>query len=37
MIEAAGGPQVRIERLLHAPIQDVFDAWTDPATMAEWM
>jgi len=37
MIEAAGGPQVRIERVLPAPIQDVFDAWTDPARMAEWL
>jgi uncharacterized protein YndB with AHSA1/START domain len=37
MIEAAGGPQIRIERVLPAPIQDVFDAWTDPASMAEWM
>jgi uncharacterized protein YndB with AHSA1/START domain len=37
MIGAAGGAQVRIERVLPAPIQDVFDAWTDPTTMAEWM
>lgn len=37
MIEPDGGPQVRIERVLPAPIKDVFDAWTDPATMAEWL
>ena len=33
----ADGPQVRIERVLPAPIQDVFDAWTDPGRMAEWL
>lgn len=37
MIEAADKPQVRIERVLPAPIQDVFDAWTDPARMTEWL
>jgi uncharacterized protein YndB with AHSA1/START domain len=37
MIESAEGPQVRIERVLPAPIQDVFDAWTDPARMTEWL
>jgi Activator of Hsp90 ATPase homolog 1-like protein len=37
MIESADGPQVRIERVLPAPIQDVFDAWTDPARMTEWL
>jgi len=37
MIEADGGPQVRIERVLPAPIQEVFAAWTDPARMAEWL
>jgi uncharacterized protein YndB with AHSA1/START domain len=37
MIEPDGGPQVRIERVLPAPIKDVFDAWTDPTTMAEWL
>jgi len=37
MIEGADGPQVRIERVLPAQIQDVFDAWTDPATMALWL
>lgn len=37
MIGPAGGSQVRIERVLPAPIQDVFDAWTDPNRMAEWL
>ena len=37
MIEPDGGPQVRIERVLPAPIKEVFDAWTDPTTMAEWL
>ena len=37
MIGDDGGPQVRIERVLPAPIQDVFDAWTDPNRMAEWL
>ena len=37
MIDAAGGPQVRIERVLPAPIEVVFEAWTDPARMAEWL
>jgi uncharacterized protein YndB with AHSA1/START domain len=37
MMEAADAPHVRVERVLPAPIQDVFDAWTDPARMAEWM
>jgi uncharacterized protein YndB with AHSA1/START domain len=23
--------------VLPAPIEDVFDAWTDPSTMAEWL
>jgi uncharacterized protein YndB with AHSA1/START domain len=36
-MEAAGGSHVRIERVLHASIQEVFDAWTDPATMALWL
>ena len=37
MIEVADKPQVRIERVLPAQIQDVFDAWTDPARMTEWL
>ncbi|MGH8943403.1 MAG: SRPBCC family protein [Acidimicrobiia bacterium] len=36
-MESAGGSQVRIERVLHASIHEVFDAWTDPATMAMWL
>ena len=27
---------IRIERLLSAPVEDVFDAMTDPARMADW-
>jgi uncharacterized protein YndB with AHSA1/START domain len=37
MMEAADRPQVRIERVLPAQIQDVFNAWTDPARMTEWL
>lgn len=37
MSEQSEGPQVRIERVLPAPIEDVFDAWTDPARMTEWL
>lgn len=37
MSEQSEGPRVRIERVLPAPIEDVFDAWTDPSTMAEWL
>jgi uncharacterized protein YndB with AHSA1/START domain len=28
---------VRLERLLPAPIGEVFAAWTDPALMAQWL
>lgn len=31
------GDQVRIERVLPAPIDEVFKAWTDPARMAKWL
>jgi uncharacterized protein YndB with AHSA1/START domain len=27
---------IRIERVLHAPREDVFDAWTDPARLRSW-
>ncbi len=37
MIEKAGKAEVRIERVLPAPIEEVFAAWTDPARMAEWL
>lgn len=29
--------QVRVERLLSAPIEAVFAAWTDAGSMAEWL
>jgi uncharacterized protein YndB with AHSA1/START domain len=28
---------IRLERLLPAPIEDVFAAWTEPARMARWL
>jgi uncharacterized protein YndB with AHSA1/START domain len=28
---------VRLERLLSASIEDVFDAWTTPSRMAQWL
>ena len=34
---AAAGHDVRLERLLPAPVADVFAAWTDPALMAKWL
>lgn len=30
-------PTVRLERLLPAPVGEVFAAWTDPALMAKWL
>lgn len=30
------GEPIRLERLLSAPVEDVFDAMTDPARMADW-
>lgn len=30
-------PGIRIERLIPAPIDEVFAAWTDPKTMADWL
>jgi uncharacterized protein YndB with AHSA1/START domain len=32
-----GRTWLRIERLLRAPAEEVFAAWTDPALMAEWL
>lgn len=29
--------EVRVERVLPAPIDDVFAAWTEPASMAGWL
>lgn len=33
----APGTTVRLERLLPAPVAEVFAAWTDPALMARWL
>lgn len=30
-------PGIRIERMIPATIEDVFAAWTDPKTMAQWL
>ena len=30
-------PDILISRLLAAPIEDVFAAWTEPATLARWL
>jgi uncharacterized protein YndB with AHSA1/START domain len=27
---------IRIERVIHAPREDVFDAWTDPSRLRAW-
>jgi uncharacterized protein YndB with AHSA1/START domain len=35
--ESAANPIVRLERLLPAPVAEVFAAWTDPALMAKWL
>jgi uncharacterized protein YndB with AHSA1/START domain len=32
-----GGGAIRLERLLAAPVEDVFAAWTEPAQMARWL
>jgi uncharacterized protein YndB with AHSA1/START domain len=31
-----GGGAIRLERLLPASVEDVFEAWTDPTEMARW-
>ena len=30
-------PRAHVKRLVRASAADVFDAWTDPAAMAQWM
>ena len=30
-------PRAYVKRVVRAPAADVFDAWTDPAAMAQWM
>jgi uncharacterized protein YndB with AHSA1/START domain len=30
-------PSVRVNRLLHAPIDEVYAAWTDPTLMCRWL
>lgn len=32
-----GEPAAVVERLVAAPPEDVYDQWTDPAAMAQWM
>jgi len=29
--------EVRIERVIPAPIEEVYEAWTDPEIMAQWL
>jgi uncharacterized protein YndB with AHSA1/START domain len=33
----APGDTVEVERIVHAPISEVFSAWTEPATMSGWL
>ncbi|MGH2705810.1 MAG: SRPBCC family protein [Actinomycetota bacterium] len=35
--QEAGPAHVAVERLLHASIEEVFSAWTDPASMGQWL
>jgi uncharacterized protein YndB with AHSA1/START domain len=32
----SGADPLRVERVIHAPREDVFDAWTDPARLRTW-
>ncbi len=34
--DRSGGPQARVERILAAPPERVFAAWTDPALLRRW-
>jgi uncharacterized protein YndB with AHSA1/START domain len=31
------GGSIRLERVLAAPVEDVFAAWTEPVTMSRWL
>ena len=33
----SSNPEIRFERVIPAPIEEVFAAWTDPKTMAQWL
>jgi uncharacterized protein YndB with AHSA1/START domain len=35
--DAEGAGAIRLERVLPAPVEDVFAAWTEPARMAQWL
>ena len=35
--QGEGRTGLRVERLLPAPIRAVFEAWTDPALMSQWL
>ena len=30
-------PRAYVKRIVRAPATDIFEAWTDPAAMAQWM
>jgi uncharacterized protein YndB with AHSA1/START domain len=36
-LEPAEGDVARVERVLRASAQDVFNAWTDPSVMTRWL
>ena len=37
MTAVASIPTVTVKRTIDAPAQRIFDAWLDPAALAEWM